>query len=260
MNRNPAIKPANFEEVEVANLNLDLNVDVDQPNPLHFDVDNSLGGGDTTSSYDENSTTLLTNFLSMMKNKRKCITVSAIAILFGAIIFVLVDISKANSSNGVKSTNAHEFEFVSNVPNEQLGAYTAKGSKAPSAKGSKNVVLPSSLPSCSHYVDWELSDEEVTIIIRYTESCIETMPQDACCYGIEIYWLIEDSMDKFNGPAYMTSGELRIQALASEQRVVSGSITMSQMNSYPYSMVLASGTGECAGYTKFSSGILTSSE
>lgn len=252
MNRNQAIEPPNFEEVEVANLDLD----VDHPNPLHFDVDNSLGGGDATSSYDDDSTTLLTNFLSMMKNKRKCITVSAIAILFGAIIFVLVDVSKANSSNGVKSTNAHEFEFVSNVPNEQLGAYTAKGSKA---KGSKNVV-PSSLPSCSHYVGWELSNKEVTISILYNEPCIEPMPQDACCYGIEMYWMIQDSSDKFNGPAYMTSGELRIQALASEQRVVSGSITMSQMNSYPYSMVLAKGFGECAGYTKYSSGILTSSE
>jgi hypothetical protein len=217
MNRNPAIEPTNFEEVEVANLNLDLDVDVDH-----------LGGGDTTSSYDDDSTTLLTNFLSMMKNKRKCITVSVIAILFGATIFVLVDISKANS-NGVESTNAHEFKFVSNVPNEQLGAYTAKGSKAPSAKGSKNVV-PTSLPSCSHYVDCLL------ISILYTEPCIEPMPQDACCYEIEMYWMIQDSSDKFNGPAYKTSGELRIQALASEQHVVSGSITMSQMNSYPYSM------------------------
>ena len=81
MNRNPAIEPTNFEEVEVANLDLDdLDFDVDHPNP-----DNSLGGGDTTSSYDDDSTTLLTNVLSMMKNKRKCITVSAIAILFGAI-------------------------------------------------------------------------------------------------------------------------------------------------------------------------------
>ena len=255
MNRNQAIEPTNFEEVEVANLDLDdLDVDVDHPNP-----DNSLGGGDTTSSYDDDSTTLLTNFLSMMKNKRKCITVSAIAILFGAIIFVLLDVSKANSSNGVKSTNAQEFEFVSNVPNEQLGAYTAKGSKAPSAKGSKNVV-PSSLPSCSHYVGWELSNKEVTISILYAEPCIEPMPQDACCYGIEMYWMIQDSSDKFNGPAYMTSGELKFQARASEQRTVSGSITMSQMNSYPYSMVLAEGTGECAGYTKYSSGILTSSE
>ena len=86
------------------------------------------------------------------------------------------------------------------------------------------------------------------------------MPQDACCYGIEMYWMIEDNMDKFNGPAYMTSGELRIQALASEQRTVSGSITMSQITSYPYSMVLATGFGECAGYTKYSSGTLTSSE
>ena len=256
MNRNPSIKPTNFEEVEVANLGLDdLDVDVDHPNPLHFDVDNSLGGGDTTSSYNDDSKTLLSNFLSMMKNKRKFITISAITILFGAIIFVLLDISKANSSNDVKSTNSQEFEFVSNVPNEQLGAY-----KAPSAKGSKNVVLPSSLPSCSDYVDWVLSDKEVTIRISYSEPCIEPMSQDVCCYGIELYWLIEDKMDKFNGPAYMTSGELRIQALASEQRFVSGSITMSQMNSYPYSMVLAKGFGECAGYTKYSSGILTSSE
>jgi hypothetical protein len=248
MNRNQAIEPPNFEEVEVANLNLDdLDFDVDHPNP-----DNSLGGGDTNSSYDDDPTTLLTNFLSMMKNKRKCITISAITVLFGAITFVLVDISKVNSSNGVKSTNAHEFEFVSNVPNDYQGAYTAKGSKAP--------PVPTSLPSCSHYVDWELSNKEVTISILYTESCIEPMPQDACCYGIEMYWMIEGSIDKFNGPAYMTSGELRIQALASEQRIVSGSITMSQMNSYPYSMVLAKGFGECAGYIKYSSGILTSSE
>jgi hypothetical protein len=124
-------------------------------------------------------------------------------ILGGAAIFVII---------GLAVDNFAKSEFIqAQSVSAGTGSKTAKGSKTASKPG--KAPKTGSPSSCADMVDYSFYDSEREIVTTIAGSvdCLETMPEDACCYSVLVFWGGDYYGTTFDLNDYLHNGKLHIQ-------------------------------------------------